>query len=52
MTGDGNADLKTRAVRNNNTWLPDASGDGKYGVGNLSSTFGKAGDKYVTGTWI
>jgi hypothetical protein len=38
-------------VRNNNTWLLDASGDGKYGAGDLSYTFGKAGDMYVTGDW-
>jgi hypothetical protein len=38
-------------VRNNNTWLLDASGIGVYGAGDLAYTFGKAGDTYVTGDW-
>jgi hypothetical protein len=38
-------------VRNNKTWLLDASRDGKYGTGDLTCTFGKAGDVPVTGIW-
>jgi len=38
-------------VRNNNTWLLDASGNGAYGAGDLAYTFGKAGDVPVTGDW-
>jgi len=45
--------LKTKigVVRNNNIWILDASGNGAYGAGDLAYTFGKAGDKYVTGDW-
>jgi hypothetical protein len=42
---------KIGVVRNNNTWLLDASGNGAYGAGDLAYTFGKAGDVYVTGDW-
>ena len=38
-------------VRNGNTWLLDASGNGAYGPGDLTYVFGKAGDVYVTGDW-
>jgi hypothetical protein len=38
-------------VRSNTTWLLDASGDGKFGAGDLTRTFGKAGDIPVTGDW-
>jgi hypothetical protein len=38
-------------VRSNTTWLLDASGDGKFGAGDLTRTFGKAGDFPVTGDW-
>ena len=46
VTGDWNNDGKTEigVVRNNNTWLLDASGNGAYGAGDLAYTFGKAGD--------
>jgi len=45
------ASSKIGVVRNNNTWLLDASGNGAYGAGDLSYVFGKAGDVYVTGDW-
>ena len=53
VTGDWNNDGKTEigVVRNGNTWLLDASGNGAYGAGDLAYTFGKAGDVYVTGDW-
>jgi hypothetical protein len=38
-------------VRNNKTWLLDASGNGAYGAGDLTYTFGMAGDVPVTGDW-
>jgi PKD repeat protein len=38
-------------VRNNNTWLLDSSGDGRYGDGDIAYTFGKSGDLYITGDW-
>jgi hypothetical protein len=38
-------------VRNNRAWLLDASGNGAFGSGDLTYTFGKAGDKFVTGDW-
>ena len=38
-------------VRNNNTWLLDSSGEGKYGASDLSYVFGKTGDVFVTGDW-
>jgi PKD repeat protein len=38
-------------VRSNTTWLLDKSGDGKFGAGDLTYTFGKAGDVPVTGDW-
>jgi len=38
-------------VRSGTSWLLDKSGDGKYGAGDLSYTYGKAGDKPVTGAW-
>jgi len=46
VTGDWNADGKTEigVVRNSNTWLLDASGNGAYGAGDLVFTFGKIGD--------
>jgi len=46
-----NAPGRIGVVRNNNTWLLDASGNGTYGAGDLSYVFGKAGDVYVTGDW-
>jgi len=42
---------KIGVVRNNKTWLLDASGNGAYGAGDLTYTFGIAGDRYVTGDW-
>jgi hypothetical protein len=38
-------------VRNNITWLLDASGNGVFGAGDLVYSFGKAGDVFVTGDW-
>jgi len=38
-------------VRNNKTWLLDASGNGAYGAGDLTYTFGITDDRYVTGDW-
>jgi hypothetical protein len=49
---DGDGTTEIGVVRNNNTWLLDASGNGAYGAGDLAYTFGKAGDKPVTGTWF
>jgi len=53
VTGDWNNDNKTEigVVRNGNTWLLDASGNGAYGAGDLAYAFGKSGDVYVTGKW-
>jgi len=42
---------KIGVVRNNKTWLLDASGNGAYGAGDLSYTFGTSSDVYVTGDW-
>ena len=42
---------KIGVVRNSNTWLLDASGNGAYGAGDLAYVFGKAGDAYITGNW-
>jgi hypothetical protein len=42
---------KIGVVRNGNTWLLDASGNGVYGAGDLAYTFGRAGDVPVTGDW-
>ena len=42
---------KIGVVRNNKTWLLDASGNGVYGAGDLNYTYGTAGDRYVTGDW-
>ena len=42
---------KIGVVRNNKTWLLDASGNGAYGAGDLTYTFGIAGDRYVAGDW-
>ena len=38
-------------VRNSNTWFLDASGNGAYGAGDVSYSFGKAGDVFVAGDW-
>ncbi|MCX6255151.1 MAG: hypothetical protein NTV31_11830, partial [Bacteroidia bacterium] len=38
-------------VRNNKTWILDASGNGAYGAGDIVYNYGKAGDVYVTGDW-
>ena len=38
-------------IRNNNTWLLDASGNGAYGAGDIVYNYGIAGDRYVTGDW-
>jgi hypothetical protein len=53
VAGDWNNDGKTEigVVRNGNTWLLDASGNGAYGAGDFAYVFGKAGDVYVTGDW-
>ena len=44
---------KTRigVVRNNKTWILDASGNGVYGAGDIVYNYGIAGDKYVIGDW-
>jgi len=46
-----NISSKIGVVRDNKTWLLDASGNGAYGAGDLTNTFGTAGDRYVTGDW-
>ena len=38
-------------ARSNTTWLLDASGNGLWGPGDYQYTFGKAGDRYITGKW-
>jgi hypothetical protein len=38
-------------LRNNQTWILDASGNGLYGAGDIVYNFGIAGDRYVTGDW-
>ena len=43
--------LEIGVVRNNNTWLLDAYSNGVYGPGDLSYSYGKAGDVFVTGDW-
>jgi tripartite motif-containing protein 71 len=50
FTRSGNP-ARIGVVRNNNSWLLDASGNGAYGPGDLSYTFGKAGDVPVSGDW-
>jgi len=42
---------KIGVVRDNSTWILDASGNGAFGAGDLTYAFGKAGDVYVTGDW-
>ena len=42
---------KIGVVRNNKTWILDISGNGAYGAGDITYTFGTAGDRYVTGDW-
>ena len=51
VSGDGNNNGWTGigVVRNNNTWLPDASGNGVYGSGDYAYTIGKSVDNPVTG---
>jgi PKD repeat protein len=47
-----NGTSKIGVVRNNKTWLLDAFGNGAWGSGDLQYTsFGQAGDVYVTGDW-
>jgi hypothetical protein len=43
--------LEIGVVRNNNTWLLDAYSNGVYGTGDLTYSYGKAGDVFVTGDW-
>jgi len=38
-------------VRNNNTWILDASGNGAFGPGDFQYAYGRAGDVYVSGDW-
>jgi hypothetical protein len=38
-------------VRNNKTWILDASGNGVYGAGDVVYNYGIVGDVYVTGDW-
>jgi hypothetical protein len=48
----GSGAASVGVFRGSTTWLLDASGDGKYGAGDLMySGFGKAGDVPVTGDW-
>jgi C1A family cysteine protease len=42
---------KPGVVRNNNSWLLDVTGNGAYGAGDSTYSFGKAGDRFVTGDW-
>jgi hypothetical protein len=42
---------KIGVVRSNTSWLLDASGNGAFGAGDRTYTFGKAGDVPVTGDW-
>jgi PKD repeat protein len=51
VTAPGSTSSRIGVVRSNTTWLLDKSGDGKYGVGDLTYSFGKAGDVPVTGDW-
>jgi PKD repeat protein len=46
-----NKTAKIGVVRNNITWLLDASGNGAYGAGDMAYTFGKASDVYIPGDW-
>jgi len=50
-TGNGAGADQIGVVRDNKTWLLDASGNGVYGAGDRTYTFGTAGDRYVTGDW-
>ena len=38
-------------VRNNITWILDASGNGAYGAGDIVYNYGITGDVYVNGDW-
>ena len=38
-------------VRNNDTWILDASGNGAFGPGDFQYTYGRTGDAYVSGDW-
>jgi len=42
---------KIGVVRNNKTWILDASGNGAYGAGDIVYNYGIVGDVYVTGDW-
>jgi hypothetical protein len=42
---------KIGVVRDGRTWLLDKSGNGAYGAGDLTYTFGKSGDRYVPGDY-
>ena len=42
---------KIGVVRNNKTWILDASGNGAYGAGDIVYNYGIVGDLYVTGDW-
>ena len=46
-----NATVKIGVVRNNKTWILDASGNGAYGAGDIVYNYGTVGDRYVTGDW-
>ena len=53
LTATPPTNMTTRigVVRNNNTWILDASGNGVFGPGDFQYTYGRAGDVYVTGDW-
>ena len=46
-----NATTQIGVVRNNSTWILDASGNGVFGTGDRIYTYGKTGDRYVSGDW-
>ena len=48
-TGTGTS--RIGVIRNNSTWILDASGDGKFGAGDLMYTFGERRGTYITGDW-
>jgi PKD repeat protein len=51
ITTTTSGSMKVGVVRNGNSWVLDASGNGVDGEGDLVYSFGKAGDTYVTGDW-
>ena len=53
IIGDWNNDDKDEigVIRNNNTWILDASGNGAFGDDDFYYSFGKTGDFPVNGFW-